>query len=115
MLKKKTLININYNQSYTSIPLQISDKKLLKLNQRKNKMIIILYSIGAIIYLISLCHLSGVEMRCFFWFGAKCYYAIFILVFISCIFISVSIYIILFQYHKKIHLFIIFILIIFIK
>ena len=112
MYNNQNWINKIFQQSYSFIP-QISYKRLTKIKQRKNKMIIILYTFGAILYLISLCHLSGVDMRCFFWFGEKCYYAIFILVFISSILISISIYIIIFQNNKKIHLFIIFIIYIF--
>ena len=83
--------------------------KYSKLQNRNDLTIILLYIFGGIIYSISLCHLSGVEMRCFFWNGAKCYYSIFILVFISSILTSISIYIILFLNYKKNHIIIIFI------
>ena len=72
--------------------------------KQKEKKLIILYTSGIIIYCISLAHLSGIEMRCFFWNGEKCYYAIGILILISSFIISITIYIILYNNYQKKHL-----------
>ena len=69
----------------------------------KEKKIIILYISGVIFYCISLTHLSGIGMRCFFWEGEKCYYALGILISISSFLTSLAIYIIFFKKYKSLH------------
>ena len=66
-----------------------------------------LYVTGAIIYSISLTHLSGVEMTCFYLDGNNCYYAIGTLILISSLIMSIVIYIIIYKKYKKYHLIII--------
>jgi hypothetical protein len=77
------------------------------LSKIKEKNIIFLYISGIVIYIISLTHLSGLGMTCFFWEGVYCYYAIGILILISSFLISISIYIIICKKYKKYHLIII--------
>ena len=69
----------------------------------KEKKIIILYISGVIFYCISLTHLSGIGMRCFFWDGEKCYYALGILISISSFLTSLAIYFIFFKKYKNLH------------
>jgi hypothetical protein len=77
------------------------------LSKIKENYIIFLYISGIIIYCISLTHLSGLGMTCFFWEGIYCYYAIGILILISSFIISITIYIIIYKKYKKYHLIII--------
>ena len=78
--------------------------KLIKeIKKIKEKKIILLYITGVIFYCISLTHLSGIGMRCFFWDGEKCYYALGILILISSIITSLAIYIIFLKKYKKLH------------
>ena len=93
------------------VKIKKSFSKLKK--HKKNIKVVILYIIGAIIYLISLKHLSGIDMKCFSYVGEKCYYAIGILIFISSLIVTLSIYIILFNNYNKFHLIIIFIIYLF--
>ena len=85
---------------------------LLIYAKSKNLKIIIIYLIGIIFYLCSLTHINGVDLRCFKWNGVQCYYSLAILTLFSSIFISISIYMIIFMRFRKIHL--LFILIIYI-
>ena len=83
-------------------------KRIFKcLINSKNIKIIFLYIIGSIIYLISLKHLSGIDMRCFSYVGERCYYAIGIIISISSFIITLAIYIILFNNYNKLHLIVI--------
>ena len=107
MIYKLKLINIISKIKKKSIYLPQIKKiffKLIKyIKHIKEKKIIILYIIGVIIYCISLAHLSGVGMRCFFWDGEKCYYAIGILILISSFITSLVVYMIFFKNYKKLH------------
>ena len=109
MIKYDKLINILY-KSNNSYRLLISrEKRFSKFKfHLKDINIIILYIIGAIFYLISLRHLSGIGMRCFSYVGEKCYYVIGILIFISSFFTTLTIYLILFNNYNKFHLIVIF-------
>jgi hypothetical protein len=60
-----------------------------------NLKIIILYFAGFFIYLYSLTPIKGVAMKCFKLRGVNCYYSLAILIFISSIFISISIFLII--------------------
>lgn len=73
----------------------------------KEKLIILFYITGIIIYYISLTHLSGIGMTCFDLDGKYCYYAIGILILISSFIMSIAIYVIIFLKYKKYHLIII--------
>ena len=73
----------------------------------KEKNITLLYITGIIFYCISLTHLSSVEMKCFYFEGNYCYYAIGTLILISSFIISISIYMIIYKKYKKYHLIII--------
>ena len=79
-------------------------KKIIK----SNLTIVIIYFFGAISYLLSLHEMKGANMACFSRIRLKCIYFLINLTFISSLLISISIYMILFKYHKKIHLVIIF-------
>ena len=78
-----------------------------------NLKIIILYLAGFIFYLYGLTNINGVDMRCFKWKGVQCYYTLAILTFISSIFISISLFLIINLKYNKIHLLIIIIIYIF--
>ena len=106
------IINLIY--SFTLLPTKSGYSRLINNNiKKKEKNLIIFYVTGIIIYCISLAHLSGVEMRCFFWDGEKCYYTIGILILISSFIISLAIYIIIYKNYQKIHLIILCIIYIF--
>ena len=111
MIYKLNLINEINKIKKNFVHLPGKDKGLSKLikdiNNIKEKKIIILYITGVIFYCISLTHLSGIGMRCFFWDGEKCYYAIGILISISSFLTSLSIFIIFFKKYKKLHFIII--------
>ena len=82
----------------------ISQKKygfsfiFIKRNDFKIKM---LYTIGTFLYLLSLNHISGFEMSCFFKRRLKCIFIIANLVLYSSIFFSISIFLILTKNYKK--------------
>ena len=78
-------------------------KLIKKIRNLKEKKIILLYITGVIFYCISLTHLSGIGMRCFFWDGEKCYYALGILISISSFLTSLAIYIIFLKKYKRHH------------
>ena len=107
MIYKLNLINEINKIKKNFVHLPGKEKGLSKLikdiNNIKEKKIIILYITGVIFYCISLTHLSGIGMRCFFWDGEKCYYAIGILISISSFLTSLSIFIIFFKKCKKLH------------
>ena len=101
------------------ITLKKNNINLLLLNKKKNAIllkdkcnfvIILLYIIGSITYLFSLNEIEGVRMTCFKREKVVCLYILVILTFISSFFISISVFLILFKNHKKIHLIIIFII-----
>ena len=77
---------------------------------KSNLTIVIIYFFGALSYLLSLHDIKGAHMKCYFTKRLKCMYILACLTFISSLFISISIYMILFKNNKKIHLFIIFII-----
>ena len=94
--------------SFKSLPQSENDFSYLI--KKKDILIIILYLNGGIIYLISLSNITGKGIACLFLDGIQCFYAIVILIFISSILTSFSIYLILFKNYLKIHLIIIFII-----
>ena len=105
-IKKKKFFLFNYL-------FQLKNKYLLINKKIHNYNIIILYNIGIIFYIFSLTNINGVDMRCFKWKGVQCYYSLAILTLISSIFISISIYKIIFYKYNKINLLLIFIIYLF--
>lgn len=107
-LKSRNVIN-NLIIYFFSLPRKAKrfSRLINILSKIKEKNIIFLYISGIVIYCISLTHLSGLGMTCFFWEGIYCYYAIGILILISSFIISITIYIIIYKKHKKYHLIII--------
>lgn len=85
----------------------ISQKKygfsfiFMKKNDFKIKMF---YIIGTFLYLLSLNHIYGFEMSCFWRTGVQCIFIIAKLVLYSSIFFSISIFLIIFKNYKKINL-----------
>ena len=103
-LHLKNVINKIKNNFIHLLQIRKGFLKLVKeIRHIKEKKIILLYITGVIFYCISLTHLSGIGMRCFFWDGEKCYYALGILISISSFLISLTIYFILFKNYKKLH------------
>ena len=94
---------------FTSLPQSENDFSNL-IKRKKDIFLIILYINGSIIYLISLSNITGKGIACLFLDGIHCFYAIAILIFISSILTSFSIYLIIFKNYLKIHLIIIFII-----
>ena len=88
--------------------------KILNLKNEKIKImnnnfrICLIYFFGVISYFLSLHEIKGVNMTCYSRKRLNCIYFLVALTFISSLFISISIYMILFKDYKKIHLFIIF-------
>ena len=74
------------------------------LKKRKIFRFEMLYIIGTIFYLLSLHHINGYEMSCFYKEGVKCLFMIAKLIFISSIFFSLSIFMIIYKNYKKINL-----------
>ena len=85
-------------------PLHKKKKNMIK----NNLTIFLIYFFGSISYLFSLHEIKGPHMTCFSRIRLKCIYFLIKLTFISSLLISISIYMILFNIYKKIHLFIIF-------
>jgi hypothetical protein len=79
-------------------------------NKKKNLYIVIIYSIGVLFYILSLHHISSLDLECYFATSVHCYYILAILTLISSIITSFSIYLIIFKNIKKFHLIIIFII-----
>ena len=104
-----SIINtINWNKQYRNYSL-ISNRIdyfffIIKIINIK---IIILYFAGFFIYLYSLTPIKDVGMKCFKFRGVNCYYSLAILIFISSILISISIFLIINLKYSKIHLLII--------
>ena len=100
---KLNIIKLNKQHRNNSfIRARIAD--LIYLIKIINLKIILLYFTGFHIYLYSLTPIKGVGMRCFRWKGVQCYYSLAILIFISSIFISVSIFLTINLKYSKIHL-----------
>ena len=99
---------INWNNQYRNYSL-ISNRidHFFYIIKIINLKIIILYFAGFFIYLYSLTPIKGVGMKCFKLRGVNCYYSLAILIFISSIFISISIFLIINLKYSKIHLLII--------
>ena len=91
-LTKLKAIILNYklfkpiSQSENEISIILKKRKIFRFE--------ILYIIGTIFYLLSLHHINGYEMSCFYKKGVKCLFMIAKLIFISSIFFSLSIFII---------------------
>lgn len=81
-------------------------------NKERNNIfiIIILYTSGVIFYIISLKKIDAVRMECFNLRFIKCYFVIFVLIFISSIIISISINLIILKKYSKFHLCVIFLI-----
>ena len=95
--------NQNGNNSFKSIiGARVDD--LIYVIKIMNLKIMLLYLSGFYIYLYSLTPIIGVRMSCFIWKGVKCYYSLAILIFISSIFISISIFLIINLKYSKFHL-----------
>ena len=77
-------------------------------NKNKNLSICLIYFVGVLSYFLSLREIKGANMTCYSRKRLDCIYFLIALTFISSLFISISIYMILFKDYKKIHLFIIF-------
>jgi hypothetical protein len=105
MLKKLSKLKakiLNYklfkpiSQSENEISTILKKRKIFRFEK--------LYIIGTIFYLLSLHHINGNEMSCFDKYGAKCLFMIAKLIFISSIFFSLSIFMIIYKNYKKINL-----------
>lgn len=64
-----------------------------------------LYILGIFFYILSLHHINGYEMVCFNRNGVNCFFMIVKLLSLSSIIICIAIYIIIIKKYKKIHLF----------
>ena len=81
------------------------DKDLLN-----NALIIILYIFGFFFYLLSLREIQGPRMECFSRNGLQCFYFLGLFIFFSALITNISLYLIVFKKHSKIHLFSIFVI-----
>ena len=87
------------------------NRKQNKFKKKNNDLAIyILYIMGIISYLFSLHKIGGVGMNCFRRKRVECLYILISLIVISSLFISISLYLIIFKNQKKTHLFIVFII-----
>ena len=77
---------------------------------RKNALIIILYIFGFFFYLLSLREIQGSGMECFSRNGLNCFYILGLFIFFSALITNISLYLIVFKKHSKIHLFNVFVI-----
>ena len=86
---------------------------IIKLIKNKNIIILIFSIISAIFYILSLCNIRALDMKCYNKIGVECYYILAKLIFISCVFVSISIYLIFFKDFNKFNILIILIIYLF--
>ena len=115
MKKKSLILNENNTKDFKTfisyMPLPLSKIDFLAHTRKKNNLFItILYLIGVLFYLLSLCHINSLDLKCYFATSVHCYYILAFLTLISSIITCLSIYIIIYKDYKKFHLIIIFII-----
>ena len=96
MIKKVSLLNKNIKKNYYFI-LLIKKKK----NINKNTILILLIITSIFFYILSLCHIQPLSMKCYKKEGVECFYILAKLTFVSSIILSIGIYLILLQNFKK--------------
>lgn len=114
MIKKIKISNQNNIKSTTNksyiplIPIKMNFQ--IHFKKKQNLYIITFYLIGVLFYILSLYHISSLNLECYFATSVHCYYILAILTLIASIITSISIYLIIFKDIKKFHLIIIFII-----